>query len=140
MARKLVKKILVAFDGSEQAKRALNLALEIADKFSANAVLLGVVDYMPIIDDEYVNNLKKRYEEIISEAVKNAKNAKPNLQVTEKLTEGRPADKILETAKDGEFDMIVMGSRGIGGINQFIRGSVSKKVADEAPCPVVIVK
>ncbi len=133
----MVKKILVAFDGSEQAKRALDLALEIADKFSANTVLLGVVDYMPIIDDEYVNKLKKRYEEIISEAVKNAK---PNLKVTEKLIEGRPADKILETAKDGEFDMIVMGSRGIGGINQFIRGSVSEKVADEAPCPVVIVK
>jgi nucleotide-binding universal stress UspA family protein len=136
----MVKKILVAFDGSEQAKRALDLGLEIADKFSANTVLLGVVDYMPIIDEEYVNNLKRRYEEILSEALVKAQSAKPNLQITEMLTEGRPADKIIEKARDEKFDMVVMGSRGSGGISEFIRGSVSDKVVDEAPCPVVIVK
>ena len=58
----MVQKILVAFDGSEQANRALNFSLKIAEKFSANIVLLSVVDYMPIIDEEYVKNLKKKYE------------------------------------------------------------------------------
>ena len=82
----MVKNILVAFDGSEQAKRALDLALEIADKFSANVVLLGVIDYMPIIDEEYVNNLKRRYENILSEALNIARSTKPNLLITEILT------------------------------------------------------
>jgi len=136
----MVKNILVAFDGSEQAKRALDLALEIADKFLANVVSLGVIDYMPIIDKEYVNRLKRRYENILSEALNIAQSAKPNIQITEMLTEGRPADKIIEKAQDGKFDLIVMGSRGHGGISEFIRGSVSDKVVDEAPCPVVIVK
>lgn len=136
----MVKNILVGLDGSEQAKRALDLALEIANKFSANVVLLGVIDYMPIIDKEYVNNLKRRHENILSEALNKAQRAKPNLQITKMLTEGRPADKIIEKAQDGKFDLIVMGSRGRGGISEFIGGSVSDKVADEASCPVVIVK
>lgn len=136
----MVKKILVAFDGSEQANRALNFALEIAEKFSANIVLLSVVDYMPIIDEEYVMNLKKKYERDLSEAVKKAKNIKPQLQISDILIEGRPVDKIVENSKDGHYDMIVMGSRGRGGISEMFRGSVSDKVVDKAPCPVLIVK
>jgi len=136
----MVKNILVAFNGSDQAKRALDLALEIADKFSANVVLLGVIDYMPIIDEEYVNNLRRRYVNILSEALNIAQTAKPNLQITEMLSEGHPADKIIEKTQDGKFDLIVMGSRGLGGISDFIRGSVSDKVVDDALCPVMIVK
>jgi len=136
----MIRKILVAIDGSEHASRALDLALEIAEKFSTEVVLLSVVDYMPIIDEEYINRMKKRHREIITEAIKKVKNVKPHLKATEKLVEGRPADKIIETAKEGEFDMIFMGSRGQGGIKEFYLGSVSDRVADGAPCPVVIVK
>ena len=68
------------------------------------------------------------------------KETKPNLKVSTKILEGRPADKIVETAKDDKTDLIVMGSRGIGGIREFFLGSVSDRVADEATCPVLIVK
>jgi nucleotide-binding universal stress UspA family protein len=61
-------------------------------------------------------------------------------QFTTKLVEGRPADKIVETAKLESCDLIVIGSRGLGGIKEFFLGSVSDRVADEAPCPVLIVK
>ena len=67
-------------------------------------------------------------------------NFQKTLQVTKELVEGRPADKIVETAKEGMFDLIVIGSRGLGGIKEFFLGSVSNRVADKAPCPVLIVK
>jgi nucleotide-binding universal stress UspA family protein len=60
--------------------------------------------------------------------------------ISTKLVEGRPADKIVETAKNGNFDLVVVGSRGLGGIKEFFLGSVSDRVADEAPCPVLIIK
>jgi len=62
------------------------------------------------------------------------------LKVSTKLVEGRPSDKIIETAEKGNFDIIIMGSRGLGGIKEFFLGSVSDRVADEAACPVLIVK
>jgi len=54
--------------------------------------------------------------------------------------EGRPSEKIVETAKQGNFDIIVLGSQGLGGIKKFFLGSVSHRVADEATCPVLIIK
>lgn len=56
------------------------------------------------------------------------------------LKEDRPADEIVKTAKEGEFDLIVMGHRGLGRVKEFFLGSVSDRVADEAHCPVLIVK
>jgi len=53
---------------------------------------------------------------------------------------GRAADKIIETAKTQNVDLIVIGSRGLGGIKEIFLGSVSDRVADEAKCPVLIVK
>ena len=51
-----------------------------------------------------------------------------------------PAEKIVEASKEGNFDLIVMGSRGLGGVAEFLLGSVADRVADLAQCPVVIVK
>lgn len=151
----LIKKILVALDGSEPADKALDYALDLAAKYSANLVLLGVVPRVivpmvhptievstipPVSVVTYSEELKAQHEKVLSEALKKAKKIKPNLKVSTKLVEGRPADKIVETAKKGNFDIIVMGSRGLGGIKEFLLGSVSDRVADEGTCPVLIVK
>ena len=50
------------------------------------------------------------------------------------------ADKIVEAANESGFGLIVVGSRGLGGIEEFFLGSVRDRVADEARCPVLIVK
>jgi nucleotide-binding universal stress UspA family protein len=54
--------------------------------------------------------------------------------------EGKPSDKIVEGEKERKFDVIVMGSRGLSGISEFLLGSVSHRVVNDAECPVFIVK
>jgi nucleotide-binding universal stress UspA family protein len=152
----LINKILVALDGSDHSARALDYAIDLAEKYSAEIVLLSVfqpatapivlypVSSMPAIPPvamgTYSEEVKTRHEKLLSEAREKTQKTKPNLKVTTELAEGRPSNKIIETAKKGNFDLIVMGSRGLGGIKEFFLGSVSDRVADEATCPVLLVK
>lgn len=148
----LIKKILVALDGSEHANHALDFALDLAEKYSASIVLLSVYhpEYILLIDEtdyiapqateKYLDALKAYHEKVLSEGLKKAKKLKPNLKVSTKLLEGRPADKIIVMAKEGNFNFIVVGRRGLGGIGKFFLGSISDRVADQAPCPVLIVR
>ena len=155
----MIKKILVAFDGSEPAHKALDFALELAEKYSSELLLLNV--YQPIIPlfhfptmtvmgsppvitpvtmAAFSKELKAQHEKVLLKAVKKVNRDKPNLKVSTMLSEGRPSDKIVEVAKEGKFNLVVMGSRGIGGIKEIFLGSVSDRVADEAQCSVLIVK
>lgn len=140
----MIERILVALDGSEPADKALDLALDLAEKYSAETVLLSVFISVVLPGGvparKHTAELKASHEKVLSEALKKAKTIKPKLKISTKLVEGRPSDRIIETAKEGNFDIIVMGSRGLGGIKEFFLGSVSDRVADEATCPVLIVK
>jgi nucleotide-binding universal stress UspA family protein len=147
----LITKILVAIDGSEHADKALDFALDLAEKYSATITLVNVFQvpmfgYLgepfayPALLAEFTNEVKRMHEQILSKALKKAKELKPNLKISTVLEEGRPSDKIVETAKEGNFDLIVMGHRGLGRVKEFFLGSVSDRVADEAHCPVLIVK
>ncbi|HDQ05167.1 MAG TPA: universal stress protein [Candidatus Bathyarchaeota archaeon] len=150
----MIKKILVPIDGSKHSDRALDYALDLAEKYSADIQLVSVAQPVvatgpmfltqPILPPAstamYVKEIEAAHKKMLSEALKKAKESKPDIKISKKLVTGRPADKIVEIADKGNFDLIVMGSRGTGGIKEFFLGSVSDRVADEAPCPVVIVK
>ena len=148
----MIEKILVAIDGSNLAYESLDYALDLARKYSAEVMVLTAIQmpsdsvleqgtaFTPISSQSYREKLENYHKEILSEAAKNAKKSSPQIHFTTKLVEGRPADKIVETAKLESCDLIVMGSRGLGGIKEFFLGSVSDRVADEAPCPVLIIK
>ncbi len=154
MRREMIKKILVPIDGSKHSDRALDYALDLAEKYSADIQLVSVAQPVvatgpmfltqPILPPTstaiYVKEIEAAHKKMLSEALKKAKESKPNIKVSKKLVNGRPADKIVEIANEGNFDLIVMGSRGAGGIKEFFLGSVSDRVADEARCPVLLVK
>lgn len=150
----MIKKIIVPIDGSEHSERALNYALDLAEKYSAEIKLLSVAQPVvatgpmfltqPMLSPAsiaiYVKEIEAAHEKMLAEAFKKAKKVKPNINISKQLVNGRPADKIVEIANEGNFDLIVMGSRGAGGIKEFFLGSVSDRVADEARCPVLLVK
>lgn len=143
----MINNILVAIDGSAQANRALDLALDLAKKYSAKTMLLAVVPpvFLPIPSLNVMKSqaitdasaeLESSFRAVISKAEeKTRKLATPG--VFTKLEHGNPDEVIIKTAEFGKFDIIVIGSRGHRG---YALGSVSSRVAENAPCPVLIVK
>ena len=53
---------------------------------------------------------------------------------------GDPADMIVKASREKEIDLIILGSQGLGSVSSLLLGSVSRRVSQEAPCPVMIVK
>jgi len=146
----LIKKILVALDGSKAANNALNFALELAEITSAELELLTVVPpvflrshSMRMLKSQaiadYAKELETCFRGILSEAEKEVQKKKPEFKVSTRFEKGETDEKIVNRAERGKFDMIVMGSRGLGGRVSSL-GSVSSRVVDKACCPVVIVK
>jgi nucleotide-binding universal stress UspA family protein len=149
----IINRILMAHDGSEHADKALYWALDVAEKYGASLEALTVVPLSgsfstgiypvdggaPLFGPS-TKGLRDAAEKMIEDVLEKAKSSKPSVRMSSMILEGRPADKIVEAAKEGGFDLIVMGSRGLGGVKEFFLGSVSDRVADEATCPVTIVK
>ncbi len=149
-----VKNILVAVDGSESSGRALDFALDLAEKYSAKVCILNVSEspVMGTVPQEpmtytgenvafFARDLHKLHEEIINKAVAHAQMVKPGLEITSKLRDGDPALEIVAEAKEGGFDAVVIGHRGVGRVKEFFGlGGISEKVAHLAPCVVVIVR
>lgn len=146
----MIERILVAFDGSEHSERALNTALDIAQQYSAETELLAVVPplFIPmysltVTTSEVIKEANRQLQDIfmstLYKAEEKVKHKHPKLKFSAKLEHGRPDEIIVETAKNGRFDLIVIGSRGIGR-REFALGSVSSKVVELASCPVLVVK
>ena len=140
-----LRKILVPIDGSKQAYDAVKDAVYLARLSGAELHILIVVDlnkevaafeqvslsgYVPAELKEGAYNLLTELMHEIPREVK----AKAKVEV------GTPAEVIVETAQDGEFDLIVMGSRGFGTLKSLIMGSVSQYVLQHAHCPVLVVR
>jgi nucleotide-binding universal stress UspA family protein len=148
----LIKNVLVAVDGSENSAKALDFALDFAEKYAAKVTILNVFespamgvmpqstgyfgDNMPV----FANELTKFHEEILAKALTRAKEVKPNLEISTALRDGDPAVEIVAMAKDEGFDVVVVAHRGVGRVRGVLLGSVSEKVARLASCPVVIVR
>ena len=130
----MIRKILVATDGSDHAKKAIEIASDLALKYGATICLLHVVS-LPVIFHEGIfpamEGMLKLLEEdgkkIIEEAERETK--KCGLKdVQSTMVQGEPASRIIEFAKAEGVDMIVIGSRGLTGMKGFLLGSVSHKV------------
>jgi nucleotide-binding universal stress UspA family protein len=153
----MYKIILVAIDGSEPSNHALEQAIEIATKFKAKLIMLAVVQrvMIPIFPDEgfggvplsaakdmaqYQDKMRVVYQTVLDEAQDKIKEEHPDLEVEAILKEGRPSATITEYAENDGADLIVMGSRGIGGYTGWILGSTSRRVVDSCTKPILIVK
>jgi nucleotide-binding universal stress UspA family protein len=123
-------KVLVNHDGSVHADNALTEAIEIAKEFSGSITLLNVYDRAD--QEEESQRLLKKVEE-------NVKKAQVEYHVRSIFAANIPL-AITRLAEDEEFDLIALGSRGVGGARAWLLGSVSHRVITEAHCPVLVVK
>jgi len=81
----------------------------------------------------------RQHKRILIEAANTVKNKHLEIEVETRLEKGRHSDVIVETAREEDVDLIVMGSRGMGGIVGFL-GSTSRYVVEACTKPILIVK
>ena len=140
------KKILVAVDGSENSERALIEARKHGEKFGAEITILTVLDqsfglnYASARSSKKVDN--KTREEVGKTIIDDALTFFENFdgQVMTTIRNGSPADEILEELEFGSFDLLIMGSRGLGVFSRTFLGSVSNKVLHHTDTSVLIIK
>ena len=148
-----MKKFLVAVDGSVHAKKAVDLAIDMAKKWGAEIILLHVREEMEV--PEGVKQFMKiekmgtsfgdylewvcRGDQFLGEAEARIR-AAGGITVERFCVDGNPADEILRAAESHQVDMIIMGSRGLGRFSRALMGSVSTKVCNHANSTCVTVK
>jgi nucleotide-binding universal stress UspA family protein len=145
----MFKKILVPVDGSDSSVIAVNVAAELAMKNEGSITLLYVVrQYLvqyPGTNTGYDSpelNAPAGAVELGKEVLRKIKEliTVADIAVETEIAYGNPANVIVFSAKKGEYDLIVMGSRGIGGLTGSLIGSVSQSVSNLAHCPVLLTR
>ena len=139
-------KILLAHDGSAQSDKALAEAATLCEKFGASLTILNVVpdlclSTVEVSQDEcslVSNSLLADARGSLKHATALAESKGVKADVL--IRDGRPAELIVETAKEIKADYLVLGSTGKHGAKKFFMGSVSTKVAEHASCTVINVK
>ena len=134
--------ILVAYDGSDHSRRALDTAVEIAQSFHSRLTILHAFDKVPLIlgDDEterFIERAMSKGRDKLAEASLQLHDI--NVDFTTVIVEGPAAEAILRVAEVERFDLIVMGSRGLGMVQGLLLGSVSYRVLHHATIPVLVV-
>jgi nucleotide-binding universal stress UspA family protein len=122
-------RILVGYDGSLQSRKALTEAITIAEHFSGFIKVVNV----------YEKGKKKEAETAIIEAKQNLEKEDVAYDVS-LILGSNPAKALAIIAKQENFRLIVIGSRGLGSKVSFLLGSVSRQVVGNAYCNVLVVK
>ena len=139
-------RILVGYDGSDNAKRALDRAIQLAKQSEAELRIVVVADTMTYASyasgglyKQYDERTKRNAENLADEALGQARTGGVK-EAYASNEEGQPADMILTLATEFKVNLIVVGRRGLRGLERFLMGSVSTAVISHAKCDVLIVK
>lgn len=126
-------------------QKALKVAIAIAKAANANLTVLEVIEEFGPLPGYYEKApegkdrvrwiSEQRFEKIHSPL-----DESPDLKWDRLVLEGYPADTIVETATKGNYDMIVIGSRGLSAVGRFLVGSVSDRIVHHATCSVTVVR
>ena len=122
-------RILVGYDGSVQSKKALNEAITVAKCFSGFLKVINV----------YSKGMLEKAETSVIEVKETLKKEKIAYEV-EVILGTNPAETLEKTAKTDSFELIVVGSRGLGDTMSFLLGSVSRHIVSNTHCNVLVVK
>lgn len=139
-----VDKILVAYDKTDGAKSALNVALDVAGNNPNAHVDLTYVVPIPMLDNAQVSDFQEILEHMIEEGKKVLTEAIDALDTDVDvdgfvMTGVSPATEIIRLVEQNDYDLIVIGNRGLGGVKEYM-GSVSHKVLHGVNIPVLIAK
>jgi nucleotide-binding universal stress UspA family protein len=144
------QKILVPVDFSEASRRALEHALQLGKLCAAQVellhvwepphyltpdVMLSVPGWSAVSVEEFSNREARKAVQIFLEQADHA-----SLALTTRIDAGEPSATILRTAREGGYDLVVMGTHGHSRLHRFFLGSVAQRVVAESPVPVLTVR
>jgi nucleotide-binding universal stress UspA family protein len=151
-------RILLAIDGSSEAELATRTAVDLGQKTDSELHVIHVVDVAsipvlypdatdpqgvelpdPILEEELERRSEQQGREVLDEEVERVRSAGGTV-VQAHLMMGERAREIVHLAEDLGAGLIVMGSRGRGGMRRALMGSVSDSVVRHAHCPVLVVR
>jgi len=154
MFSKMLTKILVPYDGSKYSVKALTRAIELAHNLDSEIFLFSVVNtgyisppgLLGLIKSKEKAAIKKWSKSVKAETEKMLKNAvkkceSKGITVSFCVENGDVASKILDFSKKKKVSLIIIGSHGLHGIGKLkTLGSVSRRVSENADCPVLIIR
>ena len=141
-------KILVPVDGSKYSTEGVKVALDYAKTKGADITLMTISPFVPGFDleisakemESLTKKMKRRGEEVLEDA-KKILTAEGITARTVLSSAVSVADEIISFAENEKMDLIIIGSRGLGGVaTRFFMGSVALKIVSHAPCNVYVVK
>ncbi|KPL19357.1 MAG: hypothetical protein AMJ92_03480 [candidate division Zixibacteria bacterium SM23_81] len=139
----MFSKLLVATDGSDNALRAARQAIQLVRKLPAKATLISVAYVPTMYRDDIGAELNESFLNDARQALRFTEKVFTEEQQscdTKLVQDLHPADAILEEAKAGNYDLIVLGSRGLSEREVKRLGSVSQEVVQRAQCSVLLVR
>jgi nucleotide-binding universal stress UspA family protein len=138
--------IVVGIDGSASARLATKWAAREADLRHADLILVSAWN-MPLdgynfgdvpFSEEALKSLEVESEERLAEAAEDARSVATNLWIMTQAVQGQAASVLMHASRHA--DLLVLGSRGLGGFRELLLGSVGQQCVNHASCPVVVVR
>ena len=141
----MLSKILAAVDGSDNSFRALDHAIFLAKKVEAHLTAIHVVENPPTVyveSQRLLNELLTKYKAESAKVLDRCKQAAEisGVNIETVLAEGDAATNIVAYAQREGFDLVVIGSRGLGKFKEMVLGSTSSKVLHHTKSAVLIVR
>ena len=138
------RKILLAYDGSQEGKRALLEAADLAGFLQAETYLLAVATMPPslfltegFVPEELLEEEKKRTQAVLDEGIRTLRER--GFNATGQLAVGEPVEEICRLAAELKCDLIVVGHKQKASFGaRWWRGSVGKSLLDHAPCSIYV--
>jgi len=138
----MFQKILVAYDGSEPARKAYDTALDMAKKYQSTVYVVAVArppEFAEDVETEAAiesarEHFGKQFGELTSKAAHACLN--PHFMVVT----GHPAEQIVRAAEEYDIELVILGHRGHGVFERWLLGSVSRTVIAYAHCAVMVVR
>jgi nucleotide-binding universal stress UspA family protein len=136
-------KILVASDGSDGSKRAMKAAIDMAAKYEADLEVISIIEKLPkfatsISEARMIEEREREHFEQIHRSAQIAA-ARERLDLASRIVVGHEVATLVEHARAGRFDLLVVGRQGNSSIGGVRTGATARALAEEAPCALLMV-
>jgi nucleotide-binding universal stress UspA family protein len=136
----MIKKLLIAYDGSDGAQAAFDFALDLAGRYDADLNVLSVVHPPEIGEDVETETISEGARQLYATKLKSLKALAGELKTHFEVSVGHPAEQIVIYTESHGIDHIVVGHRGHSLFERWLIGSVARRVIAYAHCAVTVLR